>query len=335
VAKRDLVLVGASLGGLEAIQRLLSGLPKDFKATVLFVLHIAPNSLGYLSSILQRSSTLPVAPAADGEPLRPGHVFVAVPDHHLMIEGDRMRLTRGPRESHARPSIDVLFRSAAYHAGPRAIGVVLSGKLDDGTAGLWAIKDKGGIAIVQSPDEAAYPAMPSSALRHVAVDYTLTIEEIAERLPTLTQEAVPDQEPLHMENTPMQTELEIAHGDRERPHAVRNLGSQSFYSCPECHGTMVRIQEGPIQRFRCHTGHAFSIQALAAEQPDQVEKALWSALAQIEEHYELLREMEASSAHPDDSAAYASRARDVLRVRDQIRELTNNRALHPDEATGT
>jgi two-component system chemotaxis response regulator CheB len=140
-----------------------------------------------------------------------------------------------------------------------------------------------------------------------------------------------------MEYTHMQTEVEIAHGDREHPRrgAVRDLGSQSFYSCPECHGTMVRIQEGPIQRFRCHTGHAYSMQALAVEQPDQVEKALWSALAQIEEHYELLCGLEASSADPDDAAAYASRARDVLRLRDQMRELKDSRVLHPEEATGT
>src|SRR5262249_42670923 len=185
MAHRDLIVIGASLGGFDALPRLVEGLPEDLPAAVLVVQHISPNAPSYLAERLNRAGPLQATQAIDGERLRPGRIYVGVPNRHLMIEHDQIRLSRGPKESHARPSIDVLFRSAALYAGPRAIGLILTGRLDDGTAGLWAIKDRGGIAIVQSPQEAAHSSMPESAIAHVAVDYTLPISDIPNILRSL------------------------------------------------------------------------------------------------------------------------------------------------------
>ncbi|MBV9697331.1 MAG: chemotaxis protein CheB, partial [Gammaproteobacteria bacterium] len=176
--RRDLIVIGASAGGVEALSELVGHLPQDLAAAVVLVLHTSPDHPSLLASILGGKSTLPVHEAQAGQKLEPGTVYVAVPDRHLMIEGNRLRLTRGPRESRARPSIDVLFRSAALARGPGTIGVVLTGALDDGTAGLWAIKDRGGVTVVQSPHEAAYPSMPQSALRHVAVDHVVPVRDM-------------------------------------------------------------------------------------------------------------------------------------------------------------
>lgn len=185
---RNVIVVGASLGGVEALPRLVAGLPPDLEAAVLVVLHMAPNFPSYLAERLDQAGPLAAAAGVEGEELRPGRIYVPVPDHHLMLEGPRIRLSRGPRESHARPSVDVLFRSAAVHHGRRVIGVVLTGGLDDGTAGLWAVKDRGGVAIVQSPDEALYPSMPASALQHVSIDHVLPLGRMAEVLVRLTRE---------------------------------------------------------------------------------------------------------------------------------------------------
>jgi two-component system chemotaxis response regulator CheB len=176
---RDIIVVGASSGGVEALIRIVAALPPDLPAAMFIVLHrprVGPN---LLAQILQNVSPLTVADAVDGQAITKGHVYVGPPDRHLLIEQERLRLSRGPKENHSRPAIDPLFRSAAYTYGSRVIGVVLTGNLDDGMAGLWAIKDRGGIAIVQDPKEALFPSMPSSALANVEVDYCLRLDEIA------------------------------------------------------------------------------------------------------------------------------------------------------------
>ena len=185
---RDIIVIGASAGGVEALSQLARHLPADLPAAVFVVLHVPPYSPGLLPRILSRSRTLPASHPADGEAIRNGRITIAPPDHHLLLEGGRIRLTRGPRENGHRPAVDPLFRTAACSFGPRVVGVVLSGTLDDGTAGLAAIKQRDGVAVVQDPDEALYTGMPRSAMESVAVDYCLPINGIAELLVRLARE---------------------------------------------------------------------------------------------------------------------------------------------------
>src|SRR5215212_7061388 len=190
MAHCDIVVVGASAGGVQALQTLIAGLPANFPAAVLVVLHIPAHTPSHLHTILARAATIPVTPAEDGEAIVPGHVYVAATDRHLLVEADRLRVTRGPKENRVRPAVDVLFRSAAYAFGPRVIGIVLSGMLDDGTAGSWAIKDRGGMVLVQSPQDAEHAAMPESTIQHVAVDHTLPVAEMPAFLAQLMREPI-------------------------------------------------------------------------------------------------------------------------------------------------
>ncbi len=323
MAHRDIVVIGASLGGVEALPQLAAALPQDLPAAVLVVLHMAPDARNYLAERLDAAGPLSAKPAVNGEPLESGRIYVAVPDHHLMMEGDRVRLTRGPRESHARPAVDVLFRSAAYYGGPRVIGIVLTGMLDDGTAGLWAIKDRGGVAIVQSPEEARYPSMPRSALRHVKVDYTLQLADIPNVLRSLTRERIEVQG--RSMNEKLKVETRIALEEHGSEPGVRALGSPSFYTCPECHGSMVAIVEGSIKRFRCHTGHAYSGAALLHQTLPNIEATLWAALAQAEERQALLKELANGTSLPAEGAQdYDREARDMQALAGKIRGLVGD-----------
>jgi two-component system chemotaxis response regulator CheB len=286
---RDVIVVGASAGGIHALRGVLSGLPADLPAAVLAVVHIPPHSRSALPMILSDAGPLPAKSAEDGEPLGKGTIYVAPPDRHLLVERGRMRLTRGPRENRVRPCIDTLFRSAAVDLGPRVVGVVLSGALDDGTAGLWAVKDRGGVAIVQKPAEAEYPDMPESALANVEVDHVLPVSEIGPRVAALATEATsaPTRVPAAMA---AEVAMELAGNALKK--GVFELGETSDNTCPECHGSLVEIREGPIVRYRCHTGHAFSTGTLLAETDAEIEKSFWSAARAIEERSLLLRGME-------------------------------------------
>jgi two-component system chemotaxis response regulator CheB len=329
---RDLIVVGASLGGFEAFKKFLRGLTPDIDAAILFAMHVSPSSPGYLAELFQGETSWRVQPARDGARPEPGHVYIAVPDHHLMLEADRMRLTRGPRESRARPAVDVLFRSAAHHHGRKVIGIVLTGMLDDGTAGLWAIKDRGGIAIVQDPNEAEQDSMPCNALKHVEVDFILPVHSMPERLRSLTREPLAAAEPARMTRPRMKTEIEIARDGHALDHGVLSLGETSPYTCPDCHGSMVRIEEGPIKRFRCHTGHAYSELTLAEGSSDTIKKTMWAALAQLEEHYLFLQSLVKERAAGDDEAAhYQRRAQEVRHVMNELTALLNAPALQSSE----
>jgi len=306
--KRNIVVIGSSAGGIEALRALFSYLPSDSSASFFVTQHMAAHSPSKLDQILQKQTGMHVAFAHDRQLLMPNTVYIAGPDRHLMIEGDRVRVTRGPKECRARPAVDVLFRSAAIAFGPRVIGVILSGALDDGTAGLWQIKDRHGLAFVQNPGEALYSSMPISAIEHVKVDCIGTIETLAVEIRRALMSDVPMpavDEPSHRQ----QIENLVALEGNGVQAGVMDLGKVSKYTCPEFHGVLVQIVEGKLVRFRCHTGHAYSLKSLLVEVNAAIDKGLWDAVRAIEERILLLEQRaELADAEGDHEAAGHMRA---------------------------
>jgi two-component system chemotaxis response regulator CheB len=289
MATRDIVVIGTSLGGIEALKVLVSSFPADLKAAILVVLHIAPSSPGIVPSILERAGRLSASNARDGETIRHGHIFVAPPDHHLLVDRpDRIRTSKGPKENLWRPAVDPLFRSAAVVFGSRVIGIILTGGLDDGAAGLWAVKQHGGVAVVQHPDDAVAPSMPLNALLHVPVDHCLPLAELGPLLVRLVSEPIQEPEVLPMSEQ-LQTENRIIAGEDVPLREKTQLGSPSSFACPECHGVLSEIREGKLSRFRCHTGHAYSLESLMTQFDADAETSLWNAIRAIEEKAMLLR----------------------------------------------
>lgn len=285
MATRDVIVIGASAGGVQALTKLVTNFRADLPAAVFIVLHVSANVPSLLPGILARESKLRVAHAIDGEPIERGRICVAPPDHHLIIENDHARLVHGPKENLHRPSIDTLFRSAARWAGPRVIGVVLTGARDDGTAGMRAIKQRGGIAIVQDPLEAPFPSMPMSVMQEINVDYSLPLREIPELLSRLSRETVADEGEVPMPDE-VEIEARIAEQTMESAEliaSIERLGKVSKLTCPDCHGALWEINDEKLLRYRCHVGHAFSAEALREGQSQMLEVALWSAVRALEE----------------------------------------------------
>jgi len=277
----DIIVIGASAGGVAAATAIVGGLPEDLPAAVFVVLHISPHMPSHLAGILDRAGRIRAAQAVDGEPVTPGRIYTAAPDHHLLLEPGRVRVTRGPKENRFRPAVDPLFRSAALAYGPRVVGVVLSGGLDDGTAGLWAIKTRGGVAIVQDPDEALHRSMPESALRQTRVDYCLRVADIGPTLAMVSAELADTGEFPVPEG--LEIETRIAMEDQALHAGFGDIGEPSLFTCPECHGTLLRMKSGGGVRFRCHTGHAYTADALLAELTESVEGVLWNAVRSVQE----------------------------------------------------
>jgi two-component system chemotaxis response regulator CheB len=281
-------VIGASAGGIEALTRLVAALPRDLPAAVFVVVHTHASAPGRLPAMLERAGPLPARLAVDGEGIERGCILVAPPDHHLMIERDRVRVVHGPRENRNRPAVDILFRSAAWAYGPRVTGIVLSGALDDGTAGLWAIKTCLGVTVVQEPEEAAVPDMPRHALSVVDVDHCLPVAEIAALIVRLARTPV-NTDPHRPAR--LGTELEYARQKRTaNMDDMNTLGKLSMFTCPTCRGALWELKEGGL-RYRCHTGHAFSKESMLEEQSMATEHALYSALATVEERSALLRHL--------------------------------------------
>ena len=321
----DIIVAGASAGGMEALQILVRGLPADLPAALFVVWHLPPHSFGVLPDVLDRSGPLPAAHARDGEPIVPGRIYVAPPDRHLLLEPGYVRLTRGPKENHFRPAIDPLFRSAAIAYGPRVVGVVLSGTLDDGTAGLWTIKDRGGLAVVQDPDDALFAAMPRSALENVDVDARRPVAELGPVLAVLAQHPAKDaggksvSEELNIENR-------IAMEENALERGVTKLGTPSLYTCPECHGVLLQLHNQAPLRFRCHTGHAFTADALVAQASEMIEENLWNVVRAVDENLLLLRQI-ADQLRAAGNLAAAERLLDQARAVEQQTQIVRQVAM--------
>jgi len=288
----DVVVAGASAGGVEALMGLVAGLPAGWPAALLVVLHGPPGGRGLLGPILDRAGPLPAAEAVDGEPLRPGRVYVARPDHHLLLEHGRVRVLPGPHEHGLRPAADPLFRSAARAYGPRAVGVVLSGTGDDGAAGLAAIRRHGGLAVVQEPAEALFPGMPLSALAAGPVDHCLPVAALATLLARLARSPARaagghDAAGGGPERAPGAGGGADAAVDGAR--AAKREDAASGLSCPECRGSLWAEEDGDGLRFECRVGHRYSLQSALAAQARTVEASIWAAINVLEERAALLR----------------------------------------------
>lgn len=290
---RDIVVIGASAGGVEVLTELVQLLPSDLPAALFAVLHFPSFGISVLPQILSRSGNLPALHPQDKDVIHPGQIYVAPPNYHLLVRRDHIRLSLGPRENGHRPAVDTLFRSAARAYGHRVIGVILSGALDDGTAGLAVIKELGGIAVVQDPEEALFKGMPQSAIENVAVDHILKLADIASILIKLTHESAEEEEAVSGE---IDREALIVAQNKAALERGERSGEPSPLTCPDCGGVLWELHEGNYIRFRCHTGHAYSSDSLVAQQSDEVEKALWSAIRTLEEKASLARRM-AVQAH--------------------------------------
>ena len=317
--KRDIIVIGGSAGALDALQIILSKLPHDLAAAIFIVLHVSPTRESLLPDLLTRFGRIPAAHPVDQEEIQQRRIYVAPPDRHLVLENRHVNVVHGPRENRSRPAVDPLFRSAALNYGSRVIGVILSGALDDGTAGLRAIKQMGGLAIVQDPATANYPSMPQSAIDNLTVDYVGSAEEIAARLRMLIAEGIEEREQSESGRRDLEKEMAMVN-QRYEPdemiQAVNDVGSISMFTCPECQGTLWELKDGELLRYRCHVGHAYSIESLDVEHGEKLESALWSALRALEERGALARRL-------------ASQARD--RQRESMAKRYEGRAVEADE----
>jgi two-component system chemotaxis response regulator CheB len=290
---RDIIVVGASTGGIDALVQMARGLPPALPASIFVVCHFPAGGRSVLPEILSRAGPLLATHAADGEPFYPGHIHIAPPDRHLLLEpGGQMRVTRGPRENHHRPAADPLFRSAARHYGPRVVGVVLTGALYDGAAGLLAIRSAGGLAVVQDPKDAAVAAMPLNATQIAGADHLVPAAGLAELFVQVVQrpaDAPREAPPM----SPDEEDRETVDGDLAKQARNGNAGQRSVFSCPGCGGALWQNDDDRLVRFRCHVGHAYNAEALLAEQAEALEAALWTSVRSFKEKCVLARQLAA------------------------------------------
>jgi two-component system chemotaxis response regulator CheB len=351
--KRDVIVVGTSAGGLEALKSLVSQLPANLAASVFIVWHMPADQPSFMPQILERHSALPVVPVSDCATIQPGTIYVVTPDHHLVLESSRsmelgepgqMRVTHGPRENMFRPSIDVLFRSAARAFGPRVIGVVLTGMLDDGASGLYSIKAFDGVAVVQDPVDAMFPDMPISAMKAVKVDHSVSIAEMGQVLVQLVNDAAAqelqqaatsqhDMDGGHAVAEKLDAEVRVAMEDKALEMGV--LGEPSMYACPECHGVLTQIKEGPLLRFRCHTGHAYTMAALLSGITGSVEDSLWSAIRALEESEMLMTHMAQhlrDAGHAEAAENFAQKVQQAQQRAELVRQaVLSTQVINADE----
>ncbi len=302
MAQREIIAIGGSAGSIQVIRQICAALPLHLPAAVLIAVHIGADHPNLLAGILDHGGRLPASTAADGEPLAPGHVYVAPADHHLVVDGGIVRLGRGPRENMARPAIDPLFRSAGISAGPRAIGVLLSGMLNDGASGLADLKRCGGVTVVQNPGDAAESEMPRTALLASDIDYRAPAGDLADLLSRLVQEE-PGAAPVPPDSIAL--EVEIAMGRPSNTPTIAIIADPVPLNCPGCGGTLSQIRRSPL-RFRCQVGHGYTAEALAHEQEGSLDEAFRLALRVIEERAVLMEKMAFDALDGGRTAAAAS-----------------------------
>jgi two-component system chemotaxis response regulator CheB len=326
---RKIVVIGASAGGLEAVDRLVAALPTDLPAAIFVVQHMAPQNSGEpLLRRLSRHKAFQPKLARNGDRFKAGRIYIAPPDNHLLVKKSTMLVTKGARENRYRPAIDPLFRSAAVSHGARVIGVVLTGMLDDGTAGLIAIKKCGGATVVQDPRDAAYSGMPLSALDNADVDFCVPLAEMGPLLTSLVSrrpgrnKAVPSD---------VRTEAVIAERVLSDVSQVNGLGDQVPYNCPGCGGVLWEMDAAGQKRYRCHTGHSYTGATLLASQSEKIEEILWICLRMFEERKNLLVSMMKAARSQGLQRSTRQRTKETQNYIDRIRGML----LEPDSPDAT
>lgn len=330
MAGRDIVVLGGSAGSIEAVTEVVRGLPPDFPGSLFVVVHFPGSVTSTLPRILSRAGPLPARHVRDGETIQPGRIYVAPPDCHLLLTERQARLSRGPKENGHRPAIDPLFRTAAHNFESRVVGVVLSGNLNDGTAGLLTVKQHGGLAVVQSLESALYQGMPRSAIDHIAVDHVLSPSAISLLLAELVLLPARPVKEVPMAKGPHDPSDEVGLADRQKQPGV-----PSTMTCPECHGTLWEVKDEELVRFRCRVGHAYSDEALLVHQAEQLEAALWTALRALEEHSALGRRLAAqanSRGHTRSASVFTEQAMSAEHHASVIRVVLD-RGIRTGEAT--
>jgi two-component system chemotaxis response regulator CheB len=323
--QRDIVVIGASAGGIPAISQLVSEIPADLPAAVFIVVHMGPGASSRLPEVLTRHGPLRATHAIHGEQIQRGRIYVAPPDNHLVVRAGYMQVVRSARENNQRPSVDTLFRTASNAYGPRVIGVVLSGYLDCGTAGLLSIKARGGVALVQSPADAEVPDMPQSAVDHVAVDHVANLGELPALLSRLSREPAGP--------WPATVPGVLSGFEGHAPGAPVEI------VCPSCQGSLTETSLGGFHLFRCHVGHAFSMGIMVQEQAEALEAALWAAARALEESASLAKRLAARSAgelrtrFEEKENTQNQEALLIRRMLDQgVLQPTDRSAAHPASA---
>jgi two-component system chemotaxis response regulator CheB len=293
MANRDILAIGTSAGGVEALQYLASRLPADLPATVLMTIHLSGHLRSSLDDILTRVGPLPASFAKEGEAAMKQRIYIAPPGRHLLVDGERLMLGAGPRENNVRPAIDPMLRSAALCCGHRTIGVVLTGTQSDGASGLWAINQSGGTTIVQDPQDAAFPEMPLAALTKANPQHIVPLPEMPGLLVQLAH--LPAGEP-RSPSSNLRLEVEIARTGRSAMTEMDHIGRRSILACPDCHGVMWEIDEGDLTRYRCHVGHAYTAEGMALGLDDNLRRALGSALRALDERVALAEKLRSHAA---------------------------------------
>ena len=326
----DIVVVGASAGGVESLMTFVRSLPSNLPAAILVVLHVPSSGASALPRILERVGKLPVDVATPQQDLQPGRIVIAPPDRHLVVMGNDLRTSHGPRENGHRPAIDVLFRSAARACGSRVIALIMSGSLDDGTAGAIAVKQRGGLVLAQDPTEAAYPGMPQSVITHLEVNEIGTAAQLGAMVNQLCRTPAT---PLSSASEPnlMEPEADMAN-IYDVPLAEERYSQPAGFACPECHGALFKIEEGGLLRFRCRLGHAWSWHTLLLEQGQALENALWMALGALEEKAALSIQLAERAAERGSLLSYerfSDQAHDATRSAALVRRLLENPTIDP------
>ena len=326
----DIVVIGASAGGVEALMRVVAGLPDDYSGAVFVVLHLPPEAPSALAHILNRAGPLPAIQAQHKEPIEPGRIYVASPNLHLQLHRGHVVLEAGPRENNSRPSVDVLFRSAARSYGRRVVGVVLSGTLRDGALGLAAIKMRGGVTVVQDPEEAPFAGMPQNAINTTEIDFCLSASDIPLRLDQLSQHTF-EHKPMPPSESFEPVTIHAA-DEPDNQSSPKLPNAASGLTCPECHGSLWELDDSGSLRYECRIGHAYSIEALLAHQGESVEAALWSAVNSLQERAATFRRLADGGSDNVTEPRYRERAEVIERHAGTLLHLL--RGLIGDDQVG-
>jgi two-component system chemotaxis response regulator CheB len=313
MGNRDILAIGTSAGGVEALLFLAKGFRRDFPASVLITIHLPTHTRSVLDDILSRAGPLPAAFATNGAILKKGHIYIAPAGCHLLVDGEQLALGIGPRENNSRPAIDPMLRAAAVCCGHRTVGVVLTGTLSDGASGLWALGQSGGLTVVQDPRDAAFPEMPLTAVNRATPDHVVSLADMPALLDSLVHQAAAEPAPVP---DIVKHEVEIARNGRSGMSDMDRIGRRSVLSCPDCGGVMWELDQENLTRYRCHTGHAYTAELMSLAVDESLRRALASALRALDERSALVKKLQAQAAEterPNLAASWAQKAREFER----------------------